>query len=98
MDHISSLLPKVLHKRGIKGQVDASFVIHITANWLFDRLPTYFEQGDLRVKSCKDNVVNIEVNHSIVAQECQALTSELLAYLQQETPNMAIEQVRITRA
>ena len=91
MDHISLLLPKVLRKRGIKDQADASLVVHTATQWLEGKVsgvrPTKFAAGTLF----------IETTTSIAAQECQSLAHDLLDVLKDSFPAMKIEKVRIVR-
>jgi len=93
MDHISALLPKVLQKRGLKGQADASIVVH-KANIWFDHheAPQGTEATMLR-----DGILSIEVDTSTAAQECHMMTGELLDELCKQFPNMRINKVCIKR-
>ncbi len=98
MDHIRTLLPKVLQKRGLAGQADASLIRHQAMNWLHTKLPALCESGDVRVGSYKENVLTLKVGHSIAGQECQELSLEFMAYLQKECGHSRLENIRVERA
>ena len=91
MDHISLLLPKVLRKRGIKDQADASLIVHTATQWLEGKIsgvrPTKFATG----------ILFIEAATSIAAQEAHGLSEELLSALHGRFPDAKVERVRILR-
>ena len=91
MDHISLLLPKVLRKRGIKDQADASLIVYTATQWLEGKLP------GVRPTKFTTGTLFIEAATSIAAQECYALTQDLLAALQSNFPSITIDRVRILR-
>ena len=91
MDHISTLLPKVLRKRGIKDEADASLVVHEASMWLRrSGVPG-------KVTKLKSGTLFIEAPSSIAAQECHASSNELLEALRLRFPDITIENVRIVR-
>jgi len=98
MDHIRTLLPKVLQKRGIYGQADASLLKHQAMNWLHEKMPGLCESGDIRVQHFKDNVLHIATNHSIAAQECSAVSEALAEYLRKDCGHSRLETIRVGRA
>ena len=95
MDHISTLLPKVLRKRGLKDEVDASQITFVAQRWLTESLPDFSEA--ITVTKYAEKTVFIEVKHSIAAQECYACTDDLLHYLKNKHPGLPIERIRILR-
>lgn len=98
MDRISSLIPKVLQKRGIYGQADAALLKHQAMNWLHGKMPELYESGDIRVQHFKDNVLHIATNHSIAAQECSAVSEALAEYLRKDCGHARLEAIRVGRA
>lgn len=96
MDHISTLLPKVLRKRGLHGHAQASLAVSRCQEWISGNLPHV--AADLRAVQCKEGVLHIECAHSIAAQECQQRSSELLASLRESCGGMEITGVRLLRS
>ena len=93
MDHISTLLPKALQKHGLKGQADASIIVHKANLWLgkFENLK------GAQATVFKDRTLRIEVDNSATAQECHIVTHELLDELNKQFPDIKIEKVNILR-
>jgi len=96
MDHISALLPKVLAKRGIKGEADASHVVFGASQWLREKSGGL--AGAVAATKFTMGTLILEVRSSVVAQECMGLTEELLKSLQKRFPGVRIERIRILRA
>ena len=94
MDHISSLLPRVLKKRGLHGQALASLAVHHAQAWLASHLPEH--AGVLLVKKLSDGTLHISAENSIAAQECSFRSEELKRFLQRECET-TITEVRIVR-
>ncbi len=95
MDRISTLLPKVLEKRGLQKHAEASFIVQQAQAWLADRLPAFVH--DLRASSFKDGSLLVSCAHSIAAQECNQVAEELAAYLRSECGAKKLEGVRCVR-
>lgn len=95
MDSLRSILPKVLSKRGLKTQVEASHAVLLAQQWLERALPSL--KGELTVKKLSHATLSIECNHSIASQECQQLLPFLLEYLQRETKNLSVTDIRLVR-
>lgn len=93
MDHISTLLPKVLRKHGLKDEADASHIVFTAQEWLNAR-----GQASASVTKFQDCTLFIEVQSSVDAQECHALTGELLTFLQNKFPDNKLEHIRLIRA
>lgn len=96
MEHISTLLPKVLRKRGIKDEADASLVCFAAERWFGE----YAEDLVTKVRVTKfvDRTLFLAVESSIAAQECYARNEELLQYLRTEFGTIPLEKVCILRA
>ena len=96
MDSLSSILPKVLHRRGLHGHAVAALATHKAGDWLRAALPHCFEQ--LHVQSLKDGVLTISADHPIAAQECSPLLPALTEYLQRECKGVKVREVRMVRS
>lgn len=96
MDHIGSLLPKVLKKRGLDGHAHASLVILRAQEWICEHIPAY--ENDLHPQTFKDGVLFISCTHSIASQECQQQSVDLLVFLQEICEGISIEQIRLVRS
>ncbi len=95
MDSLSSILPRVLHKRGLHGHAVAALVTHKATEWLTLALPALAKQ--FRVENVRDGVLTISTTHSIAAQECLPLLPSLLEFLQRECKNSSVRDVRMVR-
>ena len=91
MDSVSSLLPKVLRKRGIKDEADASLVVFAANEWLKKHAVLAM------AKKLNGGTLFIEVASSIAAQECHGKSTDLLEEMQKQFPGILIENVRILR-
>ena len=96
MDSLSSILPKVLHKRGLHGHATAALVTHKAQEWLRLALPAL--ASSLRVEHLKDGVLTIATAHAIAAQECLPLLPSLTEFLQRECKGSSVRDVRLVRA
>lgn len=94
MDKVSSLISKVLSKRGLKGEADASFIVHIANEWLHEHsasesaIATTYKYGELTVT----------VSSAIAGQECYAISEDLLLAVQKKFPSARITKIRIQRS
>lgn len=95
MDHIFKLLPGVLQKRGLREHAVSALVVHRARSWIAERLPSVCSY--LEVLKINDGTLFIACRHSIAAQECQAVLSDLCSFLQQECPFAVIRDVRLAR-
>ncbi|PIR53210.1 hypothetical protein COU76_02205 [Candidatus Peregrinibacteria bacterium CG10_big_fil_rev_8_21_14_0_10_49_10] len=95
MDHISSLLTKVLQKRGLTSHAEASLLILRCREWLTEHLPECAQE--LHPQTFTDGVLAISCDHSIAAQECRQQTEALLSHLREVCPGIAVEQIRLLR-
>ena len=96
MDSLSSILPSVLHKRGLHGHATAALVTHKAFDWLRAAVPHCIDQ--IHVDSFKDGVLTISTNHPIAAQECMPLLPALTEYLKRECKGSVVREVRMVRS
>jgi hypothetical protein len=94
MDRLSALLPKVLHKRGIKHEADASLVVYHAQKWLKE----HDAQEGTNVTKLQYGTLFIETLSSVAAQECHGMTNDLLEELQATFPNVTLDTIRILRS
>ena len=94
MDHVSSLIPKVLRKRGLYEEAQASMLVFRAKKWLQETHPD--AAAVLDPHALKDGILTINALLPTAQQEGEQLASELLSFLQSEDAN-AIREVRITR-
>jgi len=95
MESLSAILPKVLQKRGIKAEADASLVVHAANEWLQ-------KQGGIFATSVAamrfaENTLTLCTQSSVAAEEARVHSQELQEALQDRLPGMTIETVRIVR-
>ena len=95
MDHIFSVLPKVLHKRGLSAHANASLVVVRAQRWLQENAPEIAPA--VQVKKVEDGELLLACEHSIAAQECQPLLPRLLAHLRSQSPGLPIREIRLQR-
>lgn len=93
MHRLSLLLPKVLHRRGLKDQADASLIVFRANEWLKE----YGASEDILATTLKDGTLLMTVERPVAAQECHALSEDLLLALQKEYPSVLLKNVRIVR-
>lgn len=96
MDSLSSILPRVLHRRGLHKHAVAALVTHKAADWLRLALPAL--ESYLHVDTVKDGVLTISTTHSIAAQECLPLLPGLMEFLNRECKGSAVRDVRLVRS
>ena len=96
MDHISSLLPKVLKKRGLDKHANASLIIMKSQEWICENLKEY--ENDLHPKKFQDGVLFISCINSVAAQECHQISTTLLEFLRDVCPDIPLEQIRLIRS
>jgi thiamine phosphate synthase YjbQ (UPF0047 family) len=94
MDHLSSILPKVLRKRGLHGHANAAFVTMKAQQWITQAIP---EITDLvSVPSVAEGTLRIVCTHSVAVQEVSNVKEDLLRYLDSACPQ-AVKNIRIER-
>ena len=94
MQHIKSLIPKVLGRRGLKDQAAASHIVYCAKKWLKKHHPILNEQ--YTVVTFAEAELCIRVENSIVAQEMAQL-AELLKKHLNAISDITVESIRIIR-
>lgn len=94
MDKLSALIPKVLGKRGLTDQAQASYVVFLANEWLLDTAPQIFEA--VEVTSLKDGTLYIESEHPLFSQELTQRSHDLLEHLN-AFEGVSVSEVRIQR-
>ncbi len=95
MDHLSSILPRVLHKRGLHKHALAALAVHKATEWLQAALPGLADQ--FHIEHLQDGTLTIACGHSIASQECLPLLPSLTEYLQRECVGAGVREVRLVR-
>lgn len=96
MDRMFTVLPKVLHKRGLHEHAESALVVFRAERWLHTRFPTF--EGLIRVQKLANNTLHIVCTHSIALQECQASIPDLHKYLHADCSFKGVTDIRITRS
>jgi hypothetical protein len=95
MDTLQSILPRVLHKRGLRTQMQACLVTYVAQQWIDAALPQIAEF--VRVTKFSHTTLSIQCSHSIAAQECLPLLPALKEYLQKTCPKDALSEILLMR-
>ncbi len=95
MDALRSILPKVLHKRGLHTHASAAHVTHATEKWLKNALPHL--ATFIAVDKLSHATLSISCTHGMAAQECMPLLPALRDYLKREFPRAPVADIRLTR-
>lgn len=96
MDRVQTILPRVLGKRGLRTQAQASQVTFVAERWLKTALPhlaTY-----VHVDTLQHAVLTISCTHSIAAQECVPLLPSLREFLARECKGSPVADIRMIRS
>ncbi len=96
MDSLRSILPKVLRKRGLHIQVQASHVTHLAQEWLDKTLPDLV--GTLSVERLRHATLVITCRHGVAAQECVPVLPALKEYLRRECGPSTVAEIQLLRA
>lgn len=94
MDRLSSLLPKVLRKRGIQSQVQEALVIHCAKRWFHERFPSL--QGMISVSKYENGVLFIECTEDPALQACRGSFADVSGFLLKET-GIYLEEIHAIR-
>lgn len=94
MDKLSHLIPKVLQKRGLKDQANASYAIHLANTWMQQNLPALSE--NMHATSLSGGIVYISVNDATSEQELTKVSAELKQYLNR-IEDISVLEIRILR-
>ena len=79
MDHISTILSKVLKKHGLHDHAEAAQVTLHAQEWIISNLDVF--QDQLIAKSFKDNVLYIHSHNSVASQELNMKLEDLKKYM-----------------
>ncbi len=96
MDRVQSILPGVLHRRGLHVHAQAAQVTHVAERWLHGALPALAEF--IAVDSLSHATLTISCAHGIAAQECQPLLPPLLEFLARECRGATVREIRMVRS
>jgi len=95
MDKLSLLIPRVLHKRGLKDEASASYVTYLACQWIDDNLPE--QSMHLRVVRLAGKCLFIDSDHSIASQELTQVQEHIISYLNTHE-GVSIDQMMIARS
>lgn len=95
MDHIGSILPGVLRKRGLHGPALAAHVLLEANRWLSAALPHF--SGSLHAMRYSDGVLTVCGDHPIALQECQPLLASLSEHLEKHC-KANVREIRLDRS
>ena len=96
MDALRTLLPRVLHKRGLHAQAKASQITYAAEVWLHRALPHLAQM--IQVEKLQYATLSICCTHGIAAQECQPLLPMLRTFLCKEFSEKSVAEIRMVRA
>ena len=96
MQHISQILPRVLAKRGLQSEAEASLLLAKANQWLGEHLGNLVD--DVRAMKIKDGAIILETKTAIATQEVFGLHRDLIAHLNAEMPSTKIQKIQIRRA
>lgn len=94
MDHVSSLIPSVLRKRGLYDEAHASMIVFRAKKWLQDAHPDIAPV--LMPHALKDGVLLLLADHAEAQQEGALLAPALLTFLQTDDQK-SVKEVRVSR-
>jgi hypothetical protein len=94
MDHIRTVLPKVLRKRGLHAHAQAAVVTLRAQEWIAGALPAF--AGQIAAETFSQGTLSLKAKSSIAAQECRLLFPELTAFLEHEC-GVTVRDVRLHR-
>jgi len=96
MDALRSILPGVLHRRGLHAHATAAQVTGAAERWLKNALPHL--AGFLSVEKLSHATLSVACTHGMAAQECTPLLPALKQYLSREFPKAAVSEIRLVRS
>jgi len=95
MDHVRTVLPRVLRKRGLQKHADAALVLLHACEWIQGHVRAH--AASLHPRHVKDAILVISADNSIAAQELQVQKDALLQVLQEQGCTN-VREVRIRRS
>lgn len=96
MQRAGDVLQRVLAKRGLKAEAEASLLLLKANQWLGENLGSI--AGDVRARHIKDGILLLESRTSVATQEAHGLSPDLIAHLRREVPKLLIAHVKIRRS
>lgn len=96
MDKLSTLLPKVLNKRGLRNEANAALVVYHANLWIEDHMPEF--QPVLRAVSYTDKKLVMDTDNSIAAQELRSHQPILIEYLSTMESMSPVDEIDIRRS
>ena len=96
MDHIQTLLARVLHRRGIYEDATSSLLVYRAETWFKEHLPELC--ASLHVLHIKNGSLTIAADNSIAAQECNILAEPLLSALKAQSDHCHLERISVIRS
>lgn len=94
MDHVSSLIPSVLRKRGLYDEAHASMIVYRAQKWLLDTHPEAAQA--LHPHALKDGILTLRADNDAAEREGSLFATALLSFLQSGEEN-TVREVRVTR-
>ena len=95
MDRLGSILPGVLHRRGLHRPAQAASVVLKAETWLRTALPAH--AAALHPTAVRSGVLEIDFANGVAAQECRLVLPDLLRHLQNDLPSGFLRDVRLCR-
>ncbi len=96
MDSLRSILPGVLHKRGLFTHAKAAQVTMVAQQWIHSALPRL--AAFIAVEKLSHATLTITCTHGIAAQECMPLLPSLKEFLRKECQGAVVQEIRMIRA
>ncbi len=95
MDRLSLILPKVLRKRGLFGEMTAGMILLKAQQWLDE---SFALKGVLKAARYDDGTITIDAMNAIALSECSQRQEELIDFLRKELPEARILGIRVLRS
>lgn len=95
MDKISSLIPKVLSKKGLKDHASASYAVFLANEWIESHMPNVSVY--LHALQLKNSVLEVHSQHSIASQELMGTSKKLIDYLR-SFEGITVSEVSIVKS
>jgi len=96
MDRLSTVLPRVLGRRGFAVQAQAALVTFKARTWLQEYCPHLTAMVEVRM--LKEGELVISCAHSIALQEVQSVSEDVLQFVRRECPLVPIAGLRVIRS
>ena len=96
MDHLGSVLPTVLNKRGLRTHAQAAHVVLFATEWIVSNKNAL--SRDIHVQSLQHGSLVVECTHSIVLEEMHSASAALLDALVEAFDSKTITDIRLVRS